>query len=189
MKIRITYIILLAFVLLSSSKVFRNHDQPLPTDLYPICPGDSLFYDLFLNSNAPLDSLIDDYLKRRRMAADNIRNEAQVDSFFNINFKRMHFTLDNFMFIRETTVDKSFVWLLSYISGIHCIGVDFAGVCIFDRKTLDEWENWYEKYRKDISTDKIRWGLKALYSDHKTDQTYDSLRRLRVPPLLLEANE
>jgi hypothetical protein len=122
------------------------------------------------------------YNKKQYVFDSNKMNEQSwIDSIFNENFNEMQLAVDsNKMY--DIYVDRVFVYLLSYMSGIECTTIDYSGFCYFDKKKLEEWENWFEINKHEISVEKVIWGLNFLRNDHKTEEGWDTLHNLRIPP-------
>lgn len=106
--------------------------------------------------------------------------QVKIDSIFYSNFKQMKYALDSHI-INDTHVDRFFVHLLTYLSGIQCSNVDFTGFCYYDYEKLQEWENWYKKNKSKITLEIVNWGLNALRRDDFSQKLVDSLKNLKIP--------
>ena len=103
-----------------------------------------------------------------------------IDSIFNVNFNKMQYAVDSSK-MYDNYVDRVFVYFLSFISGIECTTIDYAGFCYFNKNKLEEWERWYEFNKNQISKETVLWGLSVLRAENLNQQQLDSLRSLRIP--------
>lgn len=109
--------------------------------------------------------------------------DEKVDSLFSSNFDKMEKVIENNLPIDDSHVDRYFIYMLTYLSGIDCEAIDYSGFCHFTRKSLDEWKLWYKKNKLFLKWEKINQGFLLLKKDKLTDKEFDELDSLlSVPP-------
>ena len=111
---------------------------------------------------------------------ERMSDKKWIDSVFYTNFERMQNAFDSNM-MYDTHVDRIFVYMTCYFSGIECKNIDFSGFCYFDEKKLKQWKDWFELYKDRIEKEKVVWCINALKREKYTQQLYDSLDNLIIP--------
>jgi hypothetical protein len=110
---------------------------------------------------------------------DTVCVNAWVDSLFCENFKQMEYAVENNL-MYDNYVDRYFVLLLSFLSGIECSSIHYSGFCYFDKKKLEDWKAWYNSNKCKITKENVLWGLSILKSESKTQNQLDSLYKLKI---------
>lgn len=107
---------------------------------------------------------------------DNV--DFKVDSLFQSNFKRMEKTITGEKSQDDNSVDRAFVSLLTYFSGVECSASDYSGFCHFDKEKLTLWEEWYKKNKSEIEWGVVENALKILKKPYPSEDEYEFLENL-----------
>ena len=113
--------------------------------------------------------------------ADNLCQKTvdlKVDSLFQSNFKRMEKTITGEKPQGDNSVDRSFVYLLTYFTGIDCKTSDYSGFCYFDKEKLNLWKKWYGENKSEIEWKVVEKALSILEKSYPSEDEFEFLENL-----------
>jgi hypothetical protein len=111
--------------------------------------------------------------------SDTFYVDPRVDSLFTLNFTKMNRAITTKR-LDDSYVDRKFVILLTYLSGIQYDTSDYSGFAYFSSKTLEKWEVWYKENKHKIVWEKVNIGLFLLKKNLRSEEDFKELRSLLI---------
>lgn len=109
--------------------------------------------------------------------AQRLITQEKVDSTFHVNFRSLRNKLIKHQHLSSS--EMRFVYVVSFMSGIDFNLETYSGEPLLTRRKLQQFENWYGRYKSRIEWLKLQRGL-LLIAAPPTDETSSELEALRI---------
>ena len=104
--------------------------------------------------------------------------DERVDSLFTVNFQKMTEVIEKNIALDDNTIDREFVILLTFLSGVDCKTTDYSGFCYFSENELILWKDWYDKNKYKLKWVNVERGLELIRKEVLDDQEWEELKNL-----------
>jgi len=88
--------------------------------------------------------------------------DSRVDSLFSFNFNKMYSVIRDNVAQGDNNIDRNFVYLLTFLTGIDCHTTNYSGFCYFTDIELKEWSDWYLKNKTKIEWENVQKAILIL---------------------------